>query len=622
MCGIAGIRRFAGGSVDSGTLRAMSAAMQHRGPDDTGHWQHEGIGLAHARLAIIDLAGSRQPMQSADGRWVMVFNGEIFNYRELRAGLDYPFTTDGDTETILAGVAEEGIGFIDRLVGQFAIALVDRRDGTVHLVRDRLGVLPLYYRMDSDGLVFASEITAMLPALPSTPGVDLRSLDAYLAGRSVPAPHTLFDGIRKLPAAHRAEIRADGRIRLQRYWAPPQEDPSGTWDPQRAVDAVDDAVTQAVRSALVADVSVGAYLSGGIDSSLIVAKVRQLHPDQPLHTFAAGFGDPRHDEFAWAKRVSEHVGSQHHEVPVDAADFESLWPLLTRHRDAPVSEPADIAVFRLAQTARELVRVVLSGEGGDELFAGYPKYAVAERMAMLSRLPAGVRGGFAGLIEHRLPERFARHRIAVRVLGERSPVQQYRGWFAPFSSAERARLLAGLPTRELEWPATGADPVRDMLLHDLTAWLPDNLLERGDRMSMAASLELRPPLLDHRLVELAFRLPSSVKVRSGTTKWVLKEVARRLLPDEVVDRRKVGFRVPLDAWFRSGLRDSMWDRLTGSGSFVAQTLDVAEIRRLLQRHESGRFNEEARIFTLMSLEVWHEAFFRSSPDRDRVETAA
>ncbi|MEX1079875.1 MAG: asparagine synthase (glutamine-hydrolyzing) [Homoserinimonas sp.] len=612
MCGIAGIRRFAGGDADPETLAGMVATISHRGPDDSGTWFERGIALGHARLSIIDLSGSRQPMVSADERFVLVFNGEIFNYRELRERLDYPFATGGDTEVILAGIVQHGIHFIQELVGQFAFALVDRDSGIVHLVRDRLGVLPLYYSLTTRELVFGSEVKAVLAGLPGRPSVDLKSMDAYLTARSVPAPNTLFEGISKLPPGHRAEVRPDGAIRLQRYWQPPDPDPTTTWTAASAVDAVDDAVTAAVRAGLVADVPVGAYLSGGVDSSLIVAKVAAVS-GHPVTTFAAGFGDPRNDELHWARRVSEHVGTDHHEVHVDAADFESLWPLLTWHRDAPMSEPADIAVYRLAQAAREQVRVVLSGEGGDELFAGYPKYRVARAISAASRLPAGSRKLVAGTLDRRLPERLGRARIALRAWGAGTPEQQFRTWFAPFTEAERGELLVGVPTRAAGGPTfAGSDLIRGMLLGDLWSWLPDNLLERGDRMSMAASLELRPPLLDHRLVDLAFQLPSRYKVRRGHTKWVLKEVASRYLPDDVVNRRKVGFRVPLDAWFRSQLRDSMWDRLTGADSFVAQTFDIHAVRSLLQRHESGTFNEESRIWTLMSLEVWHETFFRTS----------
>lgn len=610
VCGIMGIRRFDDGPVPREVLESMATSISHRGPDDSGFWQGPGVGLAHARLSIIDLAGSHQPMHTVDERWTIVFNGEIFNYRELRAELAYPFRTDGDTEVIVAGIALHGIGFINKLVGQFAFVLSDRLTGTTHLVRDRIGVLPLYYALSSTELVFASEVKAVLAGLPRKPGVDLASLDAYLYARSVPAPDTLFEGIRKLPAAHRAEVAPDGTMRVIRYWNVPPADPDASWSPEAAVDAVDAAVTNAVRAALVADVPVGAYLSGGVDSSLIVAKIAALKPERPVQTFAAGFGDPRNDELHWARKVSAHFGSDHHEVRVDAGDFESLWSTLTWHRDAPMSEPADIAVYRLAQAARESVRVVLSGEGGDELFAGYPKYRAARAVALASRLPRRLRSRVVNMLENRLPRSLGRARIALRAAGAAGVEEQYRSWFAPFTGRERRSLLAGVPTRVTHGPdITGEKVIRGMLLTDLWSWLPDNLLERGDRMSMAASLELRPPFLDHRLVELAFRLPSSVKVRAGTTKWVLKEVARRYLPADIVDRRKVGFRVPLDAWFRGELRDSMWDRLTGSDSFVGATFDRDEIRKLLLRHESGTFNEESRIWTLMSLEVWHETFF-------------
>lgn len=610
MCGIVGEIRFDGAGVSHARIEAMTDVIHHRGPDDSGFWFDGSVAFGHRRLSIIDLGGSHQPMQSVDARWTIVFNGEIFNYQELRRTLDYPFRTDGDTETILAGLTVEGIGFIEKLVGQFAFAAYDRHAGIIHLVRDRLGVLPLYYRQSADSLLFASEIKAILAGMESSPSVDLSSLDAYLYGRSVPAPHTLFDRVRKLEAGHRAEVRLDGKVDIRRYWTPPEED-DAAWTPEAAVDAVDEMVTNAVRSSLVADVPVGAYLSGGVDSSLIVAKAAELHAGGLLKTFSATFGDPRYDELEYARRVSEHVGSAHNEVHVDARDFESLWPMLTWHRDAPISEPADFAVYRLAQAAREQVTAVLSGEGGDELFAGYPKYRVARAMAVASSLPGSWRRAIGDGIDNRLPASLSRARIGLRVWATPDRDEQFRTWFAPFSARERAQLLARVPRRatSVAGRRQGADPVRAMLLADLRSWLPDNLLERGDRMSMAASLELRPPLLDYRLAELAFRLPSNVKVRSGQTKWVLKEVARRYLPAEIVDRKKVGFRVPLDAWFRSSLRDTVRERLTGSGSFVAATFDKKAIEGILDRHDSGRFNEESRIWTLMSLEVWHEVFF-------------
>lgn len=609
MCGIAGVRSFTGHTPTGATLTAMADTLVHRGPDASGTWVGDGIGLAHRRLSIIDLAGSPQPMASPDGRWHLVFNGEVFNYRELRSRFAdaFAFRTAGDGEAILAGLVTHGIGVVEHLLGQFAFAAYDTRTGDTYLVRDRLGVLPLFYRLDGRELVFGSEIKAVLAGSRGAPEVDLASLGAYLRGRSVPAPHTLVQGVHKLPAGHVLRVDAAGRADLTRYWAPPAPDAAGAWTPDAAVDAVADAVREAVSAALVADVPVGAYLSGGIDSSLITAVVSELRAGAGVETFSAGFGDPRYDELPWARRVSELLGTTHHEVLVQPADFEAHWRRLTWHRDAPMSEPADVAVFQLARLARERVKVVLSGEGGDELFAGYPKYTMTRMMQATRLVPGGLRAALVDAVDTRLPARAARARIALRVAGARTEAEQLAQWFAPFSRRERAELLGGLEQHEdAAWSDEPRDLVGRMLAADLRSWLPDNLLERGDRMSMAASLELRPPLLDHRLVELAFRLPSSVKVRGGVTKWALKEVARRYLPDEVVDRRKVGFRVPLDSWFRSGLRDSMWDRLTGPQSFVASALDRDAVVRLLERHESGTFNEEARIWTLMSLEVWHE----------------
>ncbi|MBO1751979.1 asparagine synthase (glutamine-hydrolyzing) [Actinotalea sp. BY-33] len=611
MCGIAGVRHLDGRPTSAAGLEAMAATLVHRGPDAVGYWQGDGVGFAHTRLSIIDLPSSAQPMASPDGRWQLVFNGEIFNYRELREELGGALRTQGDTEVVLTGVARHGIGYVDRLRGQFAFVAHDTVDGTTYMVRDRLGVLPLFYSFAGGTLAFASEPKAIFAGTDLEPEVDHASLGAYLRGRSVPAPHTLFAGVHKLLPGHWARLDRDGTLTHHQYWSLPAPDPVRDWTPATAVDAVEQAVRAGVSSALVADVPVGAYLSGGVDSSLIAAVVSDLRHGGEVSTFSAGFGDPRYDELPWARRVSAELGTTHHEVEVRPDDFEGLWKTLTWHRDAPVSEPADIAVFRLAQLARTKVKVVLSGEGGDELFAGYPKYRMARALQATDVVPGALRAQAAALLERRIPGAGARARIALRAAGARTEAERFATWFAPFTTADRAALLQGTvehPDHLL--PGHQRDVIGRMLAADVRSWLPDNLLERGDRMSMAASLELRPPLLDHRLVELAFRLPSSVKMRGGTTKWALKEVARRYLPDEVVDRKKVGFRVPLDSWFRTGLRESVWDRLTGPESFVSQALDKDEVRALLERHESGRFNEESKIWTLMSLEVWHETFFR------------
>ena len=619
MCGIAGVRRFDGGLIDESLLRAMAGQLHHRGPDESAVSSEPGIGFAHTRLSIIDLAASHQPMTSSDGRWSVVFNGEIFNYRELRSALDYPFTTDGDTETLVAGLAGMGLDFVNSLRGQFAFAAFDNATGDLHLVRDRLGILPLYYAHTGRELTFGSEIKSILVAVPGRRTVDLASLNSYLAGRSVPSPDTMFDGVKKLEPASVATVRANGELVVRKYWSVPPIDETLTWTDAAAVETVGDAVREAVRAALVADVPVGSYLSGGVDSSLIAAVATKLRGGEPVHTFAAGFGDPRNDELPWARTVSEHLGTIHHEVHVQPEDFAGLWQTLTWHRDAPMSEPADTAVFKLAQFARRDVKVVLSGEGGDELFGGYPKYRAARLTDAASVIPHPLRSSIERLVDARLGAKNSRARVALRAVASRDEAERLQTWFAPFTAEERRRLLGPDAVLRSALPVPdGRDPVDRMLRFDLRAWLPDNLLERGDRMSMAASLELRPPLLDHRLTELAFSLPSRLKVRGRTTKWVLKEVAREYLPAEVVDRRKVGFRVPLDRWFREGLRETMRDRLTGSSSFVAEVFDRRMVTDLLLRHESGEFNEESRIWTLLSLEVWHETFIAKDPTQRSV----
>ncbi len=607
MCGIVGVYRFDAQPVAPELVRRMTDLLTHRGPDAAGCWTDGPIGLGHRRLSIIDVEGSAQPMACPEGRYRTCFNGEILNYRELRRRFGYPYRTAGDTETLLATYRARGVDMVHELVGQFAFAVHDAVTGDLVLFRDRLGILPLYYYADEHMLAFASEIKALLPALPQ-PEVDTASLDAFLSLRSVPAPYTMFRNIRKLPAGHRLRVDRTGRIRVDRYWSIPGPRPVAV-PPEEAVQRVTVALERAVSDAMVADVPVGAYLSGGVDSSLIVA-LMGTHGRQ-VETFAAAFGEHGVDERPYARRVSEALGTSHHEVVVEPADFVDLWPKLSWHRDAPMSEPADFAVYRLAELARQHVTVVLSGEGSDELFAGYPKYRVGPWVERASVLPAALRGRLVRAAEHRMPPAAARARIALRVLGATTAEERRRAWFAPFTETERAALVGRWGAHPAA-PMTGVagDTVRQMLAADCQGWLPDNLLERGDRMSMAASLELRPPFLDHRLVELAFSLPSNVKIRNGVGKWAVKQIAERHLPADIVHRRKVGFRVPLDTWFRGDLSTFAGDLLGSAGSMAAALTDRRSVMRLLDRHRSGRADEAARLWPLLCLEVWHEVFFR------------
>lgn len=625
MCGIVGIRRFDGGLVDQALLRHMAAQLVHRGPDDEGFWFDGPIAFGHRRLSIIDLDSSAQPMPSADGRLHVCFNGEILNYEALRRETPFHYRTGGDTEVLLATFARSGARSVEQLEGQFAYALHDDADDVLWLFRDRLGILPLYYYWDANLFAFASEIKALLPVLPSGPKVDFASVGDYLTRRSVPSPWTLFEGIRKIPPACYLRVPANGApAEPVRYWRIPEAAPSVVSDVAEAGAELDSLLRAAVRRNLVADVPVGAYLSGGIDSSLIVALMRSLEPEQEIKTFAASFGDPRFDESAYAREVATIHRTVHEEVHVDAAEFQELWPVLTWHRDAPISEASDVAVYRLAELAARSVKVVLSGEGADELFAGYPKHRFARLTSAAGLVPGAFRQGPMRVLDQWLPKVAARQRIAVRMLGERTMSDRLEAWFAPFTARERAVLLGGRTEhdRRLDLAKHG-DPLRQMLVADVCGWLPDNLLERGDRMSLAASLELRPPFLDADLVEWAFGLSSRLKARGSRGKWIVRQVARSYLPTTIIDRPKIGFRVPLDAWFRGPLRDHVADLLLSNDSFVGKALDRAAVVGLVRRHIDGRANEELRIWTLLSLEIWHQTFFtHARPSAPRRPTSA
>ena len=626
MCGIVGLRRSDGAPAPEPLLRDMAARLAHRGPDGDGFRTWPSVGFGHTRLSIIDVAGSPQPMSSANGPAHITFNGEIFNYRELREDLvrrGVTLRTHGDTEVLLEILRLEGLAGLARVDGQFAFGFYDEAKDELLLARDRLGILPLYWWSGGGAFAFASEVKALLPAA-GEPRLCEESLEDYLAFRSVPPPRTLFAGVRKMAPGTALRVGRDGRVREETWWRLPAEPPAELVGGERAVEMVADALLAAVRSRLVADVPVGAYLSGGVDSSLVVALMKKARDGGAVASFSAGFDDPRFDELPYAREVSAALGTEHHEVMVRPADFQELWPRLTWHRDGPISEPADVAVFRIAEYARRSVKVLLSGEGSDEIFAGYPKYAFESRLRPLAAVPSALRVPLARLAERALPGSAGRARIAARALASRSAGERLETWFAPFTWYERRALAAGMgaPRVHAEWERARGDHVRRMLYVDCHTWLSDNLLERGDRMSMAASVENRPPFLDHRLVELAFSLDPSLRVRGGVGKWVVKEIARRHLPARIVDRKKVGFRVPLDEWFRGGLRGYARDLLLGADSFVATRFDRKVVERLLTDHERGRRNEELRIWTLLGLEVWHRTFLRGTASQPADRAAA
>jgi asparagine synthase (glutamine-hydrolysing) len=479
------------------------------------------------------------------------------------------------------------------------------------LARDRLGILPLYYAVRPGFLVFASEVKALLPALES-PELDDDAVESYLTYRSVPPPNTLFKGIQKLMQGTALWVSGDGKLRHETWWQLPAELQGPMLTGDAAIAAVDQKLEQAVAGRLVADVPVGAYLSGGIDSSLTVALMKKLRRGGEVQTFAAGFADPRYDELPFARQVADALGTTHHEVNVTPQDFQELWSKLSWHRDGPLSEMADVAIFKIAQFARSTVKVLLSGEGSDELFGGYPKYAYDPKLATLATMPAFLRTAAMRRAERLLPSSKFRARQAARALTGRDTAERLQTWFAPFTWYERKALRTGYGEKRSlgQYERCQGDHLRRMLYVDCHTWLTDNLLERGDRMSMAASIENRPPFLDHELVELAFRIDSGMKVKGKVGKWIVKEIARRHLPANIVDRKKVGFRVPLDEWLRGGLKDFAHDMLLGRDAFVSRYLRRAEVEALLHDHMRGRRNEELRLWTLLGFEVWHRAFLR------------
>lgn len=607
MCGIAGFR-LTGEPARSEWVCAMTEQLTHRGPDGSGEVLIGEVALGHRRLSIIDLKHSAQPMSSADGRFHLTYNGEIFNYKELRSELQgngVEFKTAGDTEVLLQVLQYWGPEGLHRLNGQFAFALYDGKQKELMLCRDRMGILPLFYHYDESRLSFASEIKALLTLPWINAELNHQAVERYLATRSTYAPQTLFRDVRKLEPGTFLVLNERGQLEKKRWWRLPDPDYSIT-DEREAKALVGAALSDAVKARLVADVPVGTFLSGGLDSSLITAMAAQ-NCDKPVTCFVAGFGDPRFDEVPFAREMAKHCALDLKVVPLDPDDFISSFEQLTWNRDAPLSEPADVAVYFLAKRAAEQVKVILSGEGADELFGGYPKHLFDRRLDFVHLMPIKLRWRLVRALERRLGSSASRVRVALRVLSSRTREERWLSWFAPFTWYERKTLREEYGNiLDVEY-GTDPDHLNAMLRNDCGQWLSDNLLERGDRMSMAASIENRPPFMDHNVVELAFRIPGSMKCKGNSGKQVLRNIAKELLPESIIRRRKLGFKVPIDEWFRGRMREYTWDHLLGTNSFVSSYMSREYINELYNRHLNGK-NEDLRIWTLLGLEIWKRRF--------------
>jgi len=633
MCGITGAiwadPRLA---IDEPTLRQMTERLVHRGPDDRGYylspWQtrvgyppRPGVALGHRRLSIIDPAGGHQPLANENDTVWVIFNGEIYNFPALRQRLEgsgHTFRTQSDTETIVHLYEDEGLNFLKHLQGMFALALWDARRSRLVIARDRLGKKPLYYRHERGRLLFGSELKALL-AVPVVPReIDVGAIDEYLTYQYVPHPNTLFRGLRKLPPAHYA-VFGDGDFRVSDYWDP-LYDREVEMPDEEYRQQLRERLTESVKMRLASDVPLGAFLSGGVDSSLVAALMQQAQPGRPVRTFSIGFAAPEYDESHYARVVADHLGTQHTELRVEPSAVDIL-PQLVWHFDDPLADSSAIPTWYVAQLAREHVTVALTGDGGDELFAGYDRYRAATLGATVDRLPAMIRGALGSSLWQRLPG--TRRQSLMRRLKRLTepltlpPPRRYLQWIAVFNEAQRADLYTEAMLRRLPdsdpaeflataWRRAGhRDSITQASLTDLQTYLPCDLLAKVDITSMAHSLECRQPMLDQRVVELAVGMPRRLKYRRGRGKRILQETFGDLLPESVFARRKMGFGVPLEHWFRGPLgvfaREVLLDPATTARGYFRP----AAVEAMLDQHQTGKIDHSPRLWALLFLEMWH-----------------
>lgn len=621
MCGIYGVLGLNGSAPDTaGLLHRMGIAIHHRGPDDEGSFAEGPMLLGMRRLSIIDVAGGHQPITGEDGNVVVVCNGEIYNFQALRTELEgrgHRFTTRSDTEVIVHGYEEWGDAILGRLEGMFGLAVWDRRRQRLLIARDPLGIKSLYYYRDSARFAFASEAKALLRVPGIEARIDTAALAQYLSVGYVAAPNALFAGMRKLPPGHRLVVE-EGRVDIRAYWSlTPEVDESRT--EKSWIDELRSEMERAVREQMVSDVPIGAFLSGGIDSSAVVAFMSR-HADQPVRTYSIGFagssGAALYNELPHARAVAQAFGTAHREILVQP-DVAALLPQLLWHMDEPVADAAFITTYLVSKFAREDVTVILSGVGGDELFGGYRRYLDEHYRRHYQRIPRLIRRGLIDPIARRLPsDRHHRLLNELRlakafVLADALPFEErYRRYMEVFGAEERAALLVGRSTDfddciARAFAASGAkDPLRRLMDVDLATQMPEDLLMLTDKMSMAVSLECRVPLLDQRLVALAARMPGKLKVGGGDLKYAMKRALEGVLPESILKREKRGFGAPIGAWFRQELAPLVADLLSPDTVRRRGLLDPDAVSRTIADHEAQRADRTDHLLALVNLEIW------------------
>jgi asparagine synthase (glutamine-hydrolysing) len=609
MCGIAGLL-YADPSRPCGAdiVTAMRDIASYRGPDDAGIYVDGPVGLGHRRLSIIDLGGGHQPMANPERKLWIIYNGEVYNFRELRAELTaqgYTFRNNSDTEVILQLYAAKGERCVESLNGMFAFAIWDADRRSLFLARDRMGVKPLYYAETSDAFVFGSEIKSLFASGLVSPDCREEAISEYLLFRQVAGSDTLFRGVKSLPPGCTMTVRA-GTTRITRYWSPR---PAADRPPITFRDATEELAAlleDSVRMRLISDVPVGTFCSGGVDSSLVTALAARLKSDA-VNTFSVGFDEEDFDESAYALMVSRRYGTIHHQLRVGNAQFSELFPKMVWHNDEPLDFPNSVHIFALSELAKRHVTVVLTGEGSDELFAGYPRYRIPDLARSYRFVPAPVRRSLASIVRDHRVQKLAWYASATAddtLLYNSSylrpdAVKQAYPRMNGYTLAYRHACLGGQA-------GLGLDSVGRLSLLDQETFLV-SILHRQDKMSMAASIESRVPFMDYRIVEFANRLPTAHKVRGRAGKALVKEIARAVLPTAIVDRRKSGFGVPLSRWFRSP--DGLGERVAALPESPASDMfDRPMLRRIVAEHRAGTHDHGELLWTVLNLCTWRETF--------------
>lgn len=628
MCGIAGVLAYeADRSPSREGLQRMAAVLAHRGPDEQGLYHSGPIGLAHRRLSIIDLVSGQQPMESSDGQVCLVYNGEIYNYPELKVELEqkgYVFRTRSDTEVLLALYLHYGLEAFPKVNGMFACAFWDRRTHQLVLARDRFGKKPLFYYQDAHTFLFGSELKALLAYGSIERRVNLSALHEYLTYSYIVGEQTILEGIYRLPPAHVLVVR-DGHVTCRPYWDFTMQPCAEPLDEEAAVEHLGDLLCQAVKRRLLSDVPLGAFLSGGIDSSVVVALMAQLS-DRPVQTFTIGFEEAAYSELEDARVVAQYLGTDHHEMIVKPAAFDIL-PRLVWHLDEPFGDSSAVPTYYVCQAARQHVTVALSGDGGDEVFAGYARYQALQGYQRMARLPTWMKHGVIKPVTAAMPFTWPGWNYLYAMAGlERDALPDGLGLYpyiqeklySPDLQAHLRRHQPHALTQRLLRQAAHLDPISRYQYVDTLQYLPADILTKVDRMSMANSLEVRSPLLDVTLVEYMATLPASLKLRQRVSKYILRKFCSRVLPDSVLTKRKQGFAIPKDRWFQKELRSAaeelLLDRRTlDRGYFRRRTL-----QRMLQHHATGQRDYSVWIWCLLVLEMW----FRTFLDEPQVQRGA